>query len=109
MTFSFDTKVTYLNGEDQDPAPGNHVEEKYHGFIFMGRIGVKDPLGHHMTLLAFKHWMHLNIWPGHAELQKSVLEASVTEHHNELLFWYGRELVPSQAEPLGLHARHEVH
>lgn len=54
MTFSFDTKTTYLNGEDQDPAPGNHVKEKYHGFIFMGRIGVKDPLGHHMTLLVFK-------------------------------------------------------
>lgn len=52
--------VTYLNGEDQDSAPGNHVEEEYHGFVFMRRVGVKDPLGHHMTLLAFKHRHILN-------------------------------------------------
>lgn len=62
MTFFFDIRVTYLNGEDQDPAPGNHVEEKYHGFIFMGGIGVKDPLGHHVTLLVFTRQMDLKYY-----------------------------------------------
>ena len=39
-----------LNSEDQHPATRHHVEEEDHGFILVGRVRVKHPLGHDMTL-----------------------------------------------------------
>lgn len=42
--------ATDLYGEDEDSTPGHHVEEEDHRFILMRRVGVKYPLGHHMTL-----------------------------------------------------------
>lgn len=42
--------MTDLYGEDEDSAPGHHVEEEDHGIVLVGRIGVEYPLGHHMTL-----------------------------------------------------------
>lgn len=41
---------TDLDGEDEDSTPGHHVEEQDHGFILVGGVGVKYPLGHHVTL-----------------------------------------------------------
>ena len=43
-------KVTNLDGEDEDTSTGHHVEEEDHSFVLMRRVGVKDPLGHHMAL-----------------------------------------------------------
>lgn len=42
--------VTDLYGKDEDSTPGHHVEEEDHGFILMGGVSVKYPLGHDMTL-----------------------------------------------------------
>lgn len=39
-----------LYGKDEDSTTSHHIEEQDHGFILMGRVGVKYPLGHHMTL-----------------------------------------------------------
>lgn len=39
-----------LYGEDEHSTPGHHVEEEDHGFILVGGVGVKYPLGHHVTL-----------------------------------------------------------
>lgn len=49
--------VTDLYGEDEDSTPGHHVEEEDHGFILMGRVGVKYSLGHHMTLRHNREWL----------------------------------------------------
>lgn len=41
---------TDLYGEDKHSTAGHHVEEEDHGFILVRGVGVKYPLGHHMTL-----------------------------------------------------------
>lgn len=44
------TPATDLYSEDKDSTPSHHVEEEDHGFILMGRVSVKYPFSHHMTL-----------------------------------------------------------
>lgn len=50
--------MTDLDGEDQDSTSGHHVEEEDHSFILVGGVGVKDPLGHHVTLRHTQHRTH---------------------------------------------------
>lgn len=44
-----------LDGEDQHSTTSHHVEEEDHSFILMRRVGVEDPLGHHVTLMDAQH------------------------------------------------------
>ena len=39
----------HLDGEDDDPPRGEHVEEKGHGVVLVGGVGVEDAGGHHCT------------------------------------------------------------
>lgn len=44
-----------LDGEDEHSTTSHHVEEEDHSFILMRRVGVEDPLGHHVTLIDAQH------------------------------------------------------
>ena len=52
-----------LDGEDEDAASCHHVEEEDHGLVLMGGVGVKYPLGHHMSLgYTQKSCLHRSFW-----------------------------------------------
>lgn len=40
-----------LDGEDEHPTTGHHVEEEDHSLILVRGVGVEYPLGHHVTLI----------------------------------------------------------
>lgn len=42
--------AAHLDGEDEHSTTSHHVEEEDHGFVLVRGVGVKNPLGHHVTL-----------------------------------------------------------